>query len=115
GPPDGGTPDAGPADSGQPGSPALVISELIYDFASLAGGDDTGNELVEIAGPPGASLDGTELVVVAGDGAVITTIPLSGTMPQDGLYVVASEAAGGGTHVQNADRVAAFSLPDGAG
>lgn len=108
--------DAGPEDAGSPdGAVSFVINELIHDFASPAGGADPGNELVEIAGPAGAALDDAELVLVASDGAVLQTIPLSGQMPADGLFVVASEAPGGGTNVANADLTVAFSLSDTAG
>lgn len=112
--PDGGLPDGGLPDGGTP-TPSLLINELIYDFASPAGGTDPGNELVEIAGPGGAPLDEVELVLLASDGAVLQTIPLSGQVPADGLFVVASEAQGGGTSVANADLTTALALPDAAG
>ncbi len=69
-------------------SSGFWLSALHYDNA----GDDTG-EGVEIAGPPGARLDGWSLALYNGsDGQVYRTVPLSGSLaggrrwlPVDGL------------------------------
>jgi hypothetical protein len=69
-------------------SSGLWLSALHYDNA----GDDTG-EGVEIAGPPGARLDGWSLALYNGaDGSVYRTVPLTGSLaggrrwlPVDGL------------------------------
>ena len=62
------------------GSASLWLSEIHYDNA----GDDLG-EGVEVSGPPGASLDGWQVLLVNGsDGSVYETLSLSGSMPQAG-------------------------------
>ncbi|WP_420455932.1 endonuclease [Rubrivirga sp.] len=61
-------------------SSSLRITELHYDNV----GDDVG-EGVEVAGPPGTSLDGWRIVLVNGNGgAVYDTIPLSGSISASG-------------------------------
>ncbi len=62
------------------GEAALWLSALHYDNA----GDDA-NEGVEVAGPPGASLDGWTLALVNGsDGRVYRTLSLAGALSQGG-------------------------------
>lgn len=64
----------------------LWISEIHYDNA----GADV-DEGVEVAGPPGAALDGWQLVLYNGnDGAAYETIALSGTLPASGALWTAS-------------------------
>lgn len=64
----------------------LVISELLYDSA---GYPDTDSYL-ELHGPPGLELTGVEIVGVNGNGGgVYVTIPLTGELDSDGLFLVA--------------------------
>lgn len=105
-------PDRPPAPSGAAGAPAdappvrdgaaLWLSEIHYDNV----GDDTG-EGVEIAGPPGARLDGWAVALYNGtDGRVYRTVPLGGLLaggarwvpvaglqngPSDGVALVAPD------------------------
>jgi hypothetical protein len=92
-------------------APALpVLSEVLYD----ATGTDDGALFVELYGSPGTSLDGYVVEGVNGaDGSVTVSIPLSGTLPADGLYVVADQASGGGTLVAGADLLANFDFQNG--
>ena len=72
-PPLGSTPPAPPAGR-------LRITEIHYDNA----GDDVG-EGVEVAGPPGTSLDGWRLLLVNGNGgAVYDAVSLSGSVSASG-------------------------------
>jgi hypothetical protein len=87
-----------------------VISELLYD----ASGADDGALFVELYGAPGTSLDGYVIEGVNGsDGSVTHTLELSGTIPEDGILVVADEASGGGTLVAGADLLLNFDFQNG--
>ncbi len=87
-----------------------LLSEVLYD----ATGTDDGALFVELYGTPGTSLDGLVVEGVNGsDGSVTVSIPLSGTLPADGLYVIADQASGGGTLVPGADLLANFDLQNG--
>lgn len=87
-----------------------LISEVAYD----AVGSDDGAVFVELAGVPGAPVDGLTLEGVNGsDGGVTVTVSLSGSFPADGLFVVADSAAGGGTSVAGADQLADFDFQNG--
>ena len=92
-------------------APALpVLSEVLYD----ATGTDDGALFVELYGSPGTSLEGYVVEGVNGaDGSVTVSIPLSGTLPADGLFVVADQASGGGTLVAGADLLANFDFQNG--
>jgi hypothetical protein len=92
-------------------APALpVLSEVLYD----ATGTDDGAVFVELYGDPGSSLEGFVVEGVNGaDGSVTVSIPLSGTLPADGIYVVADQASGGGTLVAGADLLANFDFQNG--
>lgn len=89
---------------------ALILSEVLYD----AVGSDNGAVFVELAGDPGTALDGFRLEGVNGaDGRVYLTVPLAGTIPASGLFVVADDAGGGTTAVAGADLVVNFDFQNG--
>lgn len=93
-----------------PAHASPLISEVAYD----ALGSDDGGVFVELAGVPGAPVDGLALEGVNGsDGSVTVTVSLSGSFPADGLFVVADSAAGGGTRVAGADQLADFDFQNG--
>jgi hypothetical protein len=79
-----------------------VISELFYD----ASGSDAGLAFVELYGSPGESLDGLVLEGVnGGNGAVYTSLGLSGVIPADGVFLVGDNDGSGATAVVGADLV----------
>jgi len=79
-----------------------VISELFYD----ASGSDAGLAFVELYGSPGESLDGLVLEGVnGGNGAVYTSLALSGVIPADGVFLVGDDDGSGATAVLGADLV----------
>jgi PEP-CTERM motif len=89
---------------------APTISELLYD----AVGADDGKAFVELYGTPGTSLDGLRIQSVNGDnGAVTATLTLTGTIPADGLFVVADRTSAGTTTIANADLLLDFDLQNG--
>ena len=66
------------------------IQEILYDGP----GSDADDAFTELTGPPGWSLDGWSLVGINGTTAsAYRTVPLAGTIPADGVYVVATELA----------------------
>ncbi len=68
----------------------ILINEVLYDGV----GADAASVFIELYGPPGASLEHYRLVAVnGGDGGDYAAIPLSGTIPADGLFVVAHPSA----------------------
>ncbi len=78
-------------------SAQVMMNEFVYD---TQGTDDPAIMFVEIFGPAGTSLAGWSLVGINGNGtAVYLTVPLTGTIPDDGYYVV------GGASVLNVDQV----------
>jgi hypothetical protein len=88
--------------SGAPAGAAPVISELFYDAA----GSDTGVTFVELFGNPGETLDGLVLEGVnGGNGAVYTSLSLSGAIPADGVFVIGDDDGTGSTAVTGADLV----------
>jgi len=88
---------------------ALWISEVLYDAA----GADAGRVFVELYGAPGTALDGFTLEGVNGaNGASGPRLELSGAIPGDGFFVVAS-GSGGESEVPNADLVLAFDFQNG--
>jgi hypothetical protein len=94
----------------QTGSALPLISEVFYD----AEGSDDGLSFVELYGTPGASLDGLVLEGINGsNGAITHSLALAGTMPADGLFVVADDAGGGATLVPGADFVLNFDFQNG--
>ena len=87
-----------------------VLSEVLYD----AVGADDGALFVELYGEPGTSLDGYVIEGVNGaDGGVTHTLALSGTIPADGILVIADQASGGGTLVAGADLLLNFDFQNG--
>jgi hypothetical protein len=86
-----------------------LLSEVFYD----AEGSDDGFSFVEIFGEPGTVLDGMSIEGVNGaNGGVTATLLLTGSIPADGLFVVA-DGAGGVTSVPGADLVANFDFQNG--
>jgi len=79
------------------GEKGIIINELCYDTP----GSDTAC-FVELYGPPGASLDGIEVVGVNGaDGEDYQNIDLTGYfIPSDGFFVIAQDS-----YVANADTI----------
>ena len=87
-----------------------LISEVFYDAA----GSDDGLGFVEIHGAPGTSLAGLVIEGVNGaDGAVTVSIALAGSIPGDGLFVLADRLADGTTLVAGADLLADFDFQNG--
>lgn len=88
---------------------AVLISEVLYDGAA----GDAGNVFIELYGAPGTSLDGWSLEGVnGGDGSVYRSVALSGSIPADGVFVVA-DGSGGVTGIANADLVTGVDLQNG--
>lgn len=81
------------------------IQELLYDGPST----DADDVFTELIGPAGTSLESWSLVGInGGSGAPYRTVPLSGEIPPDGVYVVATESAHPGLalvrdHIGNVD------------
>ena len=94
-------------------TPALglpLISEVLYDAA----GSDNGKSFVELFGAPGSALDGFSLEGVNGsNGAIIPSVALRGSVPEDGLFLVADDAGDGTTLVPGADLVLNFDFQNG--
>jgi hypothetical protein len=86
------------------------LSEVFYD----AVGSDNGLSFVEIFGVAGTSLEGVTVEGVnGGDGQVSPKLTLTGVIPADGLFVVADDAGGGITQVENADLILNFDFQNG--
>ena len=87
-----------------------LLSEVLYD----ATGSDAGRGFVELYGVPGASLEGLVLEGVNGaNGAVAPVLALSGRIPDDGFFVIASDQGDGTSLVAEADLVLAFDFQNG--
>lgn len=87
-----------------------ILSEVFYD----AVGSDNGQSFVEIYAAPGTLLDGFLLLGVNGaNGNIGPSVTLSGSVPADGLFVVADDAGDGTTSVANADLIANFDFQNG--
>ena len=92
------------------GVAGTVISEVLYDAA----GSDSGSVFVELYGAPGTLLDSFLLEGVNGtDGSVYKTVPLAGSIPADGVFVIADDGGGGSTMVGDADLVADVDFQNG--
>jgi hypothetical protein len=92
------------------GTAGTVISEVFYD----APGADSGLVFVELYGTPGTVLDGLVLEGVNGtDGGVYRSVPLAGSIPPGGVFVIADNAGGGSTLVAEADLVADVDFQNG--
>ena len=77
----------------------VILNEILYD---TIGDDDTSIMYTELYGPAGTDLTGWTIVGINGNGgAPYLTIPLSGSIPADGYFVV------GGSAAQNVDQVLA--------
>jgi hypothetical protein len=94
-----------------PAAQALpTISELFYD----AVGSDDGLSFVELYGVPGSSLDGLVIDGVNGaNGDVGPSLALSGTIPADGIFVVADATSAGASSVAGADLLLDFDFQNG--
>jgi len=94
-----------------PAATALpLISEVFYD----AVGSDDGQSFVELYGDPGSLLDGLVLEGINGSGGGVTVaIPLVGTIPADGIFLLADMDGGGATAVPGADALADFDFQNG--
>jgi uncharacterized protein (TIGR03382 family) len=87
-----------------------LVSEVFYD----AVGSDDGFSFVELYGAPGSALDGFSIEGVNGsNGAVGPVLTLTGSIPPDGLFVVADDLGGGTTSVPNADLILDFDFQNG--
>jgi hypothetical protein len=87
-----------------------LLSEVFYDAA----GSDNGKSFVEIFGAPGSALDGFYLEGVNGaNGAIAPSLALSGSIPEDGLFLLADDAGDGTTLVPGADLVLNFDFQNG--
>ncbi|MEE8429025.1 MAG: hypothetical protein V3S33_05940 [Gammaproteobacteria bacterium] len=88
----------------------ILISEIYYD----AVGHDSGLVFVELIGPPGTPLDGFSLLGINGDGGnTYLTVPLSGSIPSDQIFVIGDENGDGDTLVPNADLVTDVNFQNG--
>ncbi len=86
----------------------IVISELLYDAV-----DTDDDVFVELRGPAGASLSGYTLVGVNGNGGdVYKTVALTGSIPADGVYLVANTTAAAWI-AQHADQIASVDFQNG--
>jgi hypothetical protein len=87
-----------------------IISEVYYD----AVGSDDGQSFVELWGEPGTLLDGLVIEGVNGsNGASGPTLELSGSIGDDGLFVVADQRSDGTSDVLSADLFANFDFQNG--
>ncbi len=92
-----------------PATALPLISEVFYD----AVGSDDGLSFVELYGAPGTVLDGYTVEGVNGsNGAVGPVLVLSGSIPGDGLFVVA-DGIGGTSSVAGADLILDFDFQNG--
>ena len=83
-------------------SAQIMINEFYYD---KPGAEVPDAKFVEVFGPAGTSLAGYSIVGINGaSGADYLTVALTGTIPDDGYYVVGGASAG------NVDQVAAIDL-----
>jgi len=93
--------------------PALalpLLSEVFYD----AVGSDDGLGFVELYGEPGASLVGLTIEGVNGsNGAVTHTLALTGSIPADGIFLLADDSGDGSSLVAGADLVLDFDFQNG--
>lgn len=93
-----------------PAAALPLISEVLYDAA----GADAGQSFVELYGTPGTDLAGLVVEGINGsNGEVTDSIALSGLIPADGLFVLASDVGDGTTLVQNADLIGMFDFQNG--
>ena len=87
-----------------------LISEVFYD----ATGSDNGFSFVELYGSPGTDLSGLVVEGINGSGGGVThSIALSGTIPADGLFLVADDSGDGTSAVADFDLLADFDFQNG--
>jgi hypothetical protein len=87
-----------------------LISEVFYD----ASGSDNGLSFVEIVGTPGGLLDGYTIEAVNGsNGAITHSLDLLGTIPADGIFVLADDVGDGTSLVAGADQILNFDFQNG--
>ncbi len=87
-----------------------ILSEVFYD----ASGSDNGTVFVELYGAAGTPLDGLVVEGVNGSGGGVgPVLALSGSIPQDGIFVLADDRGDGGTDVANADLILNFDFQNG--
>ena len=87
-----------------------LISEVFYD----ATGSDDGRSFVELYGTPGTDLSGLVIEGINGSGGGVThSVALSGTLPADGLFVLADSLADGSSFVAEFDLLADFDFQNG--
>jgi len=80
----------------------LLISEIYYD----AVGTDAGLVFVELIGTPGTTLEGFSLLGINGAGGnTYLSVPLSGSIPSDQIFVIGDDDGSGNTLVPNADLI----------
>ena len=73
-------------------SAQVMINEVLYDTGP--GDDDPNLMFTEIYGPPGTNLTGWSLVGINGNGgAEYRTVPITGSIPADGYFVVGNTAS----------------------
>jgi hypothetical protein len=88
----------------------LIISEAFYD----ATGSDNGVTFVELYGTPGTLLGDFWLEGINGlDGSTYRTVPLSGVIPADGIFVIGDDVGDGTTLVVQADLVGDVDFQNG--
>ena len=88
----------------------LLISEIYYDAA----GPDAGLVFVELIGTPGTTLEGFSLLGINGTGGkVYLTVPLSGSIPSDQIFVIGDDDGSGNTWVPNADLIMDIDFQNG--
>jgi hypothetical protein len=93
-----------------PAAALPIISEAFYD----AVGSDTGQSFVELYGAPGTDLTGFSVEGINGsNGAVTDSVALSGLIPADGIFVLASDLGDGTTLVENPDLIELFDFQNG--
>ncbi len=93
-----------------PAGASALISEVFYD----ASGSDDGQLFVEIWGPAGLALEPFVLEGVNGsNGAVGPVVALSGSIPDDGLFLVADARSDATSDVVGADLLASFDFQNG--
>ena len=79
----------------------VMLNEFVYDTQST---DDPTIMFVELYGPAGTDLTGWSLVGINGNGsAAYLTVPLSGTIPADGYFVVGDSAVANVDQIVTAD------------
>jgi hypothetical protein len=100
------------------GCGAMVISEVLYEYASLTSTVDAQRQFIELAGPAGGPLANVVLARIQGAGPNAGQVQqqysiTAARMPLSGLYVVADDGGTGTTQVPNANQLATLSLAHG--